>query len=300
MIKAKKLRKGQKIGIVAPASPVFEKEKIDIGVKILKEHGYDVVLGNSCFEKYGFIAGKDKIRAKDINDFFKNDEIDAIVCLRGGYGSIRILEMIDYNIIKDNPKIFCGYSDITALHLAIYKNTNLVTFHGPMISDISQGDEFTIKSFINCLSGKIKDESYSLKVLKGGNIEGRIFGGNLSIICSLIGTPYENNFKDKILFIEDIGEEPYRVDRMLQQLRLCGTFKNVKAIILGQFTDCSPKHEEKSLSFNQVIEDFFSNIKKPIYCGLLAGHDKNKITIPLNVNVKIIDGELYFNEEGVV
>ncbi|SKA86537.1 muramoyltetrapeptide carboxypeptidase [Caloramator quimbayensis] len=301
MIKPDRLKKGDKIGVVAPASPVFEKDKIDMGVKMLKEQGFDVVLGDSCFKKYGFLAGNDYIRAKDINDFFKNDEIDAIICLRGGYGSIRILDMIDYETIKNNPKIFCGYSDITAFHLAIYKYTSLITFHGPMICDIAEFDEFTIKSFIDCLSGNINDKSYSLGILRGKDkdVEGRIFGGNLSLICSLIGTPYENNYENKILFIEDIGEEPYKVDRMLNHLRLRGVFENIKAIILGQFTDCSPKDEEKSLSLNIVFEDFFSNIKVPVYYGLLAGHDKNKITIPLNTNIKIIGDKLYFIEEGV-
>lgn len=300
MIKPRKLKIGDKIGIIAPASPVFDKDKIERGVNILKEIGFNVALGNSCFQRYGFLAGDDKVRVNDINEFFMDKSIDAIICLRGGYGTIRILDMIDYEIIKNNPKIFCGYSDITALHLAIYKNTKLVTFHGPMVaSDISENDDFTIKNFIDCVTGNIKGKFYTLNAINKKDVEGRILGGNLSMICSLLGTAYENSFKDKILFIEDIDEKPYKIDRMLYQLKLCGIFDKVKAVILGQFTNCEDEDKDKSLSFNQVIYDFFSKIQLPIYFGFLAGHDKRKITIPLNLKIKIENNKLYFLEDGV-
>lgn len=298
MIKPKRLKIGDKIGVIAPASPVYDKERIEKGIDVLKKLGYEVILGESCFKQYGFLAGNDYVRIRDINEFFKNKDINAILCLRGGYGSIRIIDSIDYDIIKENPKIFCGYSDITAMHLAINKKTDLVTFHGPMLaSDIYEEDEFTIKNFIECLSKKIKGKTYKLNKIKGYNVEGRIFGGNLSIICSLLGTCYENNFKDKILFIEDIDEKPYKIDRMLYQLKLRGVFNKVKAVILGQFTNCDG--DEYSLSFNEVINEFFKNINIPVYYGLYAGHEKNKITIPLNVKVKIYNDILYFIEEGV-
>ncbi|QCX32327.1 LD-carboxypeptidase [Caloramator sp. E03] len=300
MIKPKKLKIGSKIGIIAPASPAYDKDSIERGVNILKEMGFDVVLGDSCFQRHGFLAGEDKIRVNDINKFFMDKSIDAIICLRGGYGTIRILDMIDYDVIRNNPKIFCGYSDITALHFAIFKNTKLVTFHGPMLaSDISENDDFTIKKFIECVTGNIKGKAYSLNAINQKDVEGRILGGNLSLICSLLGTAYENLFKDKILFIEDIDEEPYKIDRMLYQLKLCGVFNKVKAVILGQFTNCEAEDKDKSLSFNQVIFDFFSKIQLPIYYDFLVGHEKRKITIPLNVKVRIENNKLYFMEDGV-
>lgn len=301
MIKPKRLNINSTIGIIAPASPVFDSYSIEKGVEILKSLGYKVVLGESCYLKYGYLAGNDEARAKDVNKFFERRDIDAVICIRGGYGSMRILDLIDYGIISKHPKIFVGYSDITAVHFAINRYCKLVTFHGPMAaSDISDNDELSIKSLINCLAGKIKNESYKLDAINEGNISGRIIGGNLSLVCSLMGTKYEVNFKDKILFIEDIGEEPYRIDRMLQQLKLSGVLNKLKGVVLGQFTDCEAKEPDKSLSIDEVIKSFFAGINIPVYYNFPVGHDKSKITVPIGTKIKIQNNTLCFMEEGVI
>lgn len=225
MIKPKRLKLGDTIGVVAPASPTTE-EKLERVYRKLMQMGFNVVMGRSCFSKRGYLAGDDKTRAEDINKMFKNTEVDGIICLRGGYGSLRILDLLDYELIRTNPKVFVGYSDITALHIAINQISELVTFHGPMAANLIEDTcNFTLESLYNFILNEdfkpsIENLSRELVAINGGIAEGQIIGGNLSLIASTIGTPYEINTKGKILFIEEIGEEPYRIDRMLTQLRL--------------------------------------------------------------------------------
>lgn len=300
MKKPKRLRQGDTIGIIAPAGAVYIEQNIINGVKILENLGYKVILGKSCSLKYGYLAGEDLIRAEDFNGFFNNDDINAIICLRGGYGSARIIDKINYDIVKDKPKIFVGYSDITAIHSAISKKCEMVTFHGPMLaSDIAHNDMLSINSLINCLSGNLKEKSYSLIPINEGRIEGKIFGGNLSLICSLLKTKYEVDYEDKIVFLEEINEEPYSIDRMLQHLKLCGIFKKAKGVVLGQFTNCETEEKDKSFSLEYLLNEFFTKIDIPVYYGLPAGHESSKITLPLGVKIKIKNDIMYFTEEGV-
>jgi muramoyltetrapeptide carboxypeptidase len=300
MKKPRRLEMGDTIGVIAPAGAVYTEENIIKGVKVLENLGFKVVLGNSCSLKYGYLAGKDHFRVEDVNEFFLDKRINAIFCLRGGYGSARIIDEIDYEVIRNNPKIFLGYSDITALHSAIYKKCELITFHGPMVaSDIGSNDEYTITNMIDCLTGSLTKKHFDLNPLVKGDVKGEIIGGNLSLLCSLLKTNYEFDYCNKILFLEDIGEEPYSIDRMLQQLKLSGVFRKVKGVVLGQFTNCEPEDKEKSLSLKDLINEFFSSMKIPVYSGLPAGHDSSKITIPVGVKIKINENKMYFTEEGV-
>jgi muramoyltetrapeptide carboxypeptidase len=296
MIKPKALKFGDTLGVIAPASPTTE-ENVKKSYDSLVEMGFKVKMGKSCYGNYGYLAGPDGLRAGDINNMFKDKEVDGIICLRGGYGTPRILDLLDYDLIKNNPKIFIGYSDITALHIAITKISNLVTFHGPMLSsDLIGGfNDFSKRSLYNFIMegkfiGSIKNpKGEEIETINGGIAEGEIIGGNLSLIADTIGTPYEIDLKGKILFIEEIGEEPYQIDRMLTQLRLSGKLKEAEGIILGDFNNCVAKtlKYDDSLTLKQVIEDIIKPIERPTIANLRAGHCEPMVTLPFGVKAKL-------------
>lgn len=308
-MKAKKLLPGDTIGIVAPASPA-SLEDTEKAIKRLYDMGYSIKLGCSVTRSRGYLAGSDELRAEDINGMFADEEVKAIFCLRGGYGSQRILDKIDYRLIRENPKIFMGYSDITALHLAIYQRCNLVTFHGPMpASDMTEAlPAFTEGWLYKAIAedkpmGKLYNpKGYALHGLVGGCAKGPLTGGNLSLIASSLGTPYEIDTKNKLLFIEEIGEEPYRIDRMLNQLRLGGKLKDAAAIILCDFRDCQPRQPQKSLKLEEVFEDMLTDLKKPVLCGYKVGHCTPQITIPIGVEAMVDSSkkELILLEKAVI
>ena len=298
-MKPKRLEKGNTIGIIAPASPANSFNKVELTVKKLEELGFKIVLGDSCYKKHGFLSGEDEIRARDFNSFFGNKDIDAIFCLRGGYGSNRIADMVDYSLIKKNSKIFLGFSDITYLLNSIYKNSNLITFHGPMIAAGDFLNDFNFDFLMRVLQGNIQSIKLNLTPIVSGQAEGRVIGGNLSIIASMIGTKFEPKFDDNILIIEEVAEEPYKIDRLLYQLKFSNVFKRVKAVILGDFTDCEAKESDKSLSLKEVLIGFFSNLNIPVYWGANLGHGEKRMTIPIGINAMIKDDKLIFLEEGV-
>ena len=294
MIKPKALKLGDTIGIIAPASPTT-KEKVKKSCDKLNEMGFRVKIGKSVYERYGYLSGTDDIRAADINDMFEDKKVKGIICIRGGYGTPRILDLIDYEIINNNPKVFVGYSDITALHIAINQKSDLVTFHGPMVaSDMIEG--FSIFSRDNLLKSIMNKEPISkisnpegeeILTINGGIADGIIIGGNLSLIVDTIGTPYEINTMDKILFIEEIGEQPYNIDRMLNQLRLSGKLQEAKGIILGDFNNCETENPEENLILEQIINDQIKSIGKPTIYNLQAGHCNPMLTLPFGVKVRL-------------
>lgn len=307
-VKPAKLQKGSTIGIVAPAGPCYRKNEIANCVKAIEKLGFNVVPGNTVYMDKGYLAGEDFERARDINEFFMNQDIDGIICLRGGYGSQRILDKIDYDMIRRNPKVFIGYSDITAIHSALNRICGLVTFHGPIALNFCGMDEFTLNSFLNCVTsseplGEVKNPGNIGKIysLCSGEAAGQLVGGNLSLLSSSIGSPYEIDTRGKILFIEDVGEEPYRVDRMLTQLILSGKLSDCNGIVLGQWTKCEAVEPEKNLSLTEVLIDRLMPLGKPVLCNLACGHEKTKITIPLGVMSRISkDGRLFIEEGGVI
>lgn len=294
MIKPKALKPGDTIGVIAPASPTTE-ENVKTAYHKLEEMGFKVKMGKSPYEKYGYLSGKDNVRAEDINEMFKDKEINGIICMRGGYGTPRILDLIDYEAIRDNPKVFVGYSDITALHIAFTQISNLVTYHGPMVSSdiIGSFSDFSRDNLYKAIMGTEAIGTISnplgedIVTINGGIAEGTIIGGNLSLIVDTIGTPYEIDVKDKILFIEEVGEEPYNIDRMLNQLRLSGKLQEASGIILGDFNNCvSDKHDE-NLTLEQVIEDHIKPVGKPTIYNLQAGHCEPMITLPFGVKARL-------------
>jgi muramoyltetrapeptide carboxypeptidase len=296
IIKAEKIKPGDVVGIISPSSPVSSKDKLEAGVSYFEKRGYRVKVGKNAMKERGYLAGTDEERVEDIHNMFLDQEVKLIICLRGGYGASRLLDKIDYSIIKNNPKIFCGYSDITVLQNAFFKKTGLITFAGPMAGvdfykDIS---EFTEMSFWTTITS---NEPIILKFPKGENLgsftsgisDGRLIGGNLSVFSSLTGTDYLPDPEDKILFLEEIGEVPYRIDRMLNQLKLSGYLGKIKGVILGSFIDCTETDQQrKSLKLEEVLADYFiSNYHAPVVYNLNHGHIGNNLTIPIGLKVRI-------------
>jgi muramoyltetrapeptide carboxypeptidase len=217
-----------------------------------------------------------------------NKDIDGIICLRGGYGSMRILDMLDFDIIKDNPKPFIGYSDITALLVTFFQRAKMPTFHGPMGIDFAKGlNEFTKNSFISTVCGSTENmilsnpEDRPLRALCQGEAEGEIVGGNLSIVAATLGTPYEIDTRGKLLLLEDIDEKPYKVDKMLLQMRLAGKLEEAAGFILGDFRNCEETDAAKSLNLEEVFADYIIPLEKPTLANFSAGHCDSKITVPI-------------------
>lgn len=286
LIKPPFLKEGDTIAIIAPAGAVDE-EKILMASDYFKNAGYKVKLGKNLFKTFRCMAGTDEDRADDLNNAFGDDEINAIICARGGYGSIRLLNLIDFDLIKRNPKIFCGYSDITALSLMMLKYSGLVTFSGPMAqSDFANITEFTANSVFNVLKGA--DENYSpSKPYKEGNAKGIIWGGNLSTIVSLCGTDFIPE-EDFILFTEDLNEPLYKIDKMLSQLINIEQFrKNIKGIAFGEFLDTED-------GIDEILMETAEKLKVPAYGSFKFTHGADKQTIPVGANGCLQDGILSY------
>lgn len=309
MLKPKALRPGDKIGIIATSGPAAA-ENVKSAKMRLEDLGFRVELASGCFASHGYLAGKDELRADDLNKMFADKTIDGIICLRGGYGSTRILDKVDFDIIKANPKIFVGYSDVTALHIAINQISGLVTFHGPMASsDIAGGlDDFTRNEFLRAIM-EPKPMEYipnpqdiKIQTLVKGRACGIIIGGNLSLISATMGTRYEIDTEEKILFLEEIAEEPYRIDRMLTQLALAGKFDDASGIVLGDWNNCESKIYSDSLNLMEVFEDIIIPCGKPTIFNLKAGHCKPKVTLPFGVATLLDadEGKLVIKESAIV
>lgn len=310
IIKPKRLKPGDVIGVISPASSPDDLIKIENGVKYLEKLGYRIEVGKNVGKQTGYFAGTDSERLEDIHFMFKNKNVKAIFCIRGGFGSTRLLDKIDYKIIRNNPKIFVGYSDINALQMAFFTKCGLITFAGPMVAvdfaeEISQFTEETFWRIItsNKKIGRIKNPNKEkFYVLNKGRAQGRIIGGNLSIINSLIGTEYLPKMKDSILLLEEINEAPYRIDRMLNQLRILKILKSIRGIILGDFVKCIEYDpDKKTFSLNDVITDYFEGLKIPVIYNFRHGHLKEKITIPFGIRAVLNASKAFveINENAV-
>lgn len=285
-MKASVWKKGDTIGIVSPAGPI-KREELERGIKIVESLGLRVKLGKHVYEKYGYLAGTDADRAADLNDMFKDNEVKGIICSRGGYGSGRIVELLDYEVIKQKPKVLLGYSDITYLHTAIRQRTGLITFHGPMVaSDMGESDFAKLSYDLLQQFFVPQDVIYTtaispLEAIVHGEATGTLVGGNLSLLTSTLGTPDEIDTKGKLLLLEDVAEPPYKIDSMLNQLKHAGKLEQAEGILIGDFTDCEAKDPETSLSFDQVLVDYLTDLEKPVLKGFRIGHCNPNITVPL-------------------
>ena len=287
-IQSKFLEEKDKVILVAPAGAV-DKAGLDSAIRSLKRMGFIVEIGGSCTRRMGYLAGEDYLRAADIMQAFMDPSIAGIFCIKGGYGSQRILPMLNYELISANPKFFAGYSDITALHIAINQICGLITYHMPMPSKFEELDYYSEYRLNEMLHGKPSFIKYPRghmpKSLVAGSAEGILCGGNLSILSTSLGTPYEIDTKGKILFIEEVGEEPYRIDRMLIQLRLAKKFEDAAGVIFGSWTDCKAEEPEKSLSLMDILKGL--RLKIPAIYDFPCGHSLPTACLPLGAMLRM-------------
>jgi muramoyltetrapeptide carboxypeptidase len=292
----KPLKKGARIAVTAPASPASVGESSAFAKK-MKAAGFEVEFGDTVRKRkseFNYLSASDEARAEELMSFFKRDDIDCIFAARGGYGVMRILDMLDFDIIRKNPKIVIGYSDITALLLAIYKLTSIVCYHGPVASS-----DFNDFSYDNMAKQIIADKMTNtpleyksneyISITKGSS-SGRLIGGNLTMVAATLGTKYEIETKNSIIFLEETREEPYKIDRMLTQLKVAGKFDNCAGVVLGNFEYLKSKrnfYPGRSFSTMQVLKDRLGDLKAPVLFGVPFGHMKNKITLPLGGEAKI-------------
>ena len=278
-IRPPRLEDGARIGVVSP-SYWIDPARLERAVSVFEEQGYELVLGRSTGLKQDKFAGTPEERAADIMAMFTDDSIDAIVCARGGFGCLRILPLVDFDIIRTNPKIFVGYSDVTALLAAITRRSGLVTFHGPMVTPLAKAPAMTRRSLSAAITSDtpLKIAPAAGVALQDGRATGPVIGGNLATLCHLLGTPFEAKFENQILLLEDCGEAPYRIDRMLSQMKLAGSFKGIAGLILGSFKDCGNLDE-----IYRIFQDHFQDTNIPILAGFEVGHGRQNMTIPVGM-----------------
>jgi muramoyltetrapeptide carboxypeptidase len=310
-IKPARLKMGDTIGIVAPASPLYNKSDLVRGMKTLEEWGYKVIVGEHVNARNEYLAGTDEQRASDINSMFENDQVDAIFVTQGGYGSARLLRHINFDLIKKNPKIFIGYSDITAIHLAIQKLTGLVSFHGPGMAGFNPEElsDYRKNQLFKALLleepiGEIElaDKKKWINIINPGEARGEMIGGNLSLICSSLGTPYEIETEGKILFFEELDTEPWVIDHMLSHLFNAGKLQKAVGIVIGECKDCVPYTHHPgfpvTFSLEDLLEEYIKPLNIPAIYGLPLGHTKDLATIPLGVQgfLDATNGKLIIEE----
>ncbi|WP_342507424.1 LD-carboxypeptidase [Sporosarcina sp. FSL K6-2383] len=294
-IRPQRLQQGDTIGIIAPAGPPNQ-ERLNRSLAFLESLGLQWRFGNSVKNVNGYLAGTDDERLNDLHDMFADPAIKGIFCARGGYGSARFADKIDYQLMQENPKIFWGFSDITFLHTAMGLYSNLVTFHGPMLATNVAKESF------HELSAKMFQQLFEpmelhyteaiapLEIVSGGVAQGELVGGNLSLLASGIGTKFEVDTKGKLVLLEDVGVEPYGVDRLLNQLRMAGKLEDAAGFVVGDFADAMPKDQDESLTLDEVIDHYLRDLGKPVVKGFKIGHCEPHFAIPLGVEAKL-DGD---------
>lgn len=296
MVKPRAIEKGDAFGIVAPGGPVAPDELRD-GIELIKASGYSVILARNIFNINGYLAGDDRARLQGLHEMFLDARVKAIMCARGGYGSLRLLDKLDYGLVQKNPKVFIGYSDITALLLSFYRRTGLITFHGPVLREIcgnNQEDWLSLQRVISD-SGETKLDLSGSCIMRPGKAAGPLLGGNLSLVCHMVGTPFMPSLKGKVLFLEEKGEAPYRLDRMLTHLRLSGEFERVSGILLGSFVDCGDPSYLK-----EMFSEMFSCVGGPVVMGIPSGHGPENITIPIGIEAKVDTEKRLMTAAGAV
>ena len=314
IIKPKRLKKGDTLGVIAPSSSL-PPHVVERAIKNLEGLGFKLKIGKNCRNQRGYLAGTDAERLEVLHWAFSDPEVDAIWCIRGGYGATRLLPHIDYKLIKKHPKILIGYSDITALHVAIFQQTGLVTFHGPVgtsdqtdytkqhVLDVLMNPTYPYKVELSAENQAKTSNLFKTEVISAGKCRGQLIGGNLSLLSAMAGTPYAlRDLKGKILFMEDIDERPYRVDRMLVQMLQSHNFKELAGIGLGVFEGCNPKTDENSLSLMDTFKDLLGGLGIPVFYGLSFGHISNQFTLPVGIEAELDTegGTLTFLETGVL
>lgn len=317
LIRPKVLRAGDLVGVIAPGTAVPDPDRLALVEPTLKHFGLRAKLGRYVAQGSGHVSRSINERLDDLHAMFRDPDVAAVFCIRGGYGTMQLLDGIDYDLIRRHPKVFIGYSDITALHLAINARAGLVTFHGPIV--LSSFTDYTQQSFRQALfdtrpAGKLTNPpehnplrpAHPLRTIRAGTATGPLVGGNLSLVTALMGTPYEIETRGRILFLEDTGEEPYRIDRMLTQLRLAGKLQQAAGIVFGECTDCGPRDYQPSFAWDATLGEVLDNLlgaaRVPAFTGLTIGHTADQLTLPLGVNATLNADEqtLELKEAGVI
>lgn len=317
LLRARKLKPGDTVGLISPSTPVADPDLLQKAERTIKYFGWKLKWGRSVGKKAGYFGSAVADRVDDLHAMFRDPEVAAVFAIRGGYGSSQMLDRIDYDLIRRNPKVFVGYSDITAMHLAIHQKTGLVTFHSPV--PLSTFTEYSRKSFLKAINEAapigvqtnppetdLLRPSHTLRTIRPGKATGRLVGGNLTLISTLMGTPYEIDTRGAILFLEDVGEEPYRIDRMLTQLRLAGKFDQAAGVIFGECVDCGPSDYKPfvsaGFSLGEVVDALLGPLKIPVLFGLTIGHTDDQMTLPMGVQATLDAdaGTLEIRESAVV
>jgi len=292
-----RLEQGARIGLVTPGSSVTP-EQLNQAVAKFEKLGFATVYNDTVLSEHGYFAGPDRERADELMDMFIRKDVDAIWCVRGGYGSIRLLELLDYELIRQNPKIFMGYSDITALHTAIYQETGMVTYHGPV--GTSDFNRFSLKSMKNILMDPVENYScpykrekktrtnpeYDRYTISGGTAEGLLLGGNISVLDSIIGTPWEPDFQGRVVYLEEVGEKTYRLDKMIFHLLSATNLKEAAGIVMGACDECNV-NDKPTLSLRVALDELLKPLGIPVAYGLSFGHIKRMITIPNGIRARM-------------
>ncbi len=279
-----RLERGDTIGLPAPAGPIRDQEQFAAGVRLLKEMGFAVKFDRDIFRRDGYLAGDDARRAAEFNAMWADREVKAMLAVRGGYGSLRMVDGVDMELVRRHPKIIAGFSDITVLLCAIRRATGLVTFHGPTVSTLAAGSRESVEALFATLAAPRPPEPLRaprLEILAGGSARGRLLGGNLTNLVHLLGTPHELDWQGAIVFLEDVGEAPYRVDRLLTHLKAAGRLNGLAGLLLGSFTDCGATES----IWQRVLEIVGDAI--PVWANLPVGHGPDNHTLPLGVTVEM-------------
>jgi len=277
------LKPGDTIGIAAPASP-FKKELFEKGIKTLESLGFHLSVPDEIFHRENYLGGSDTRRARTLNRLFADPDIKGIVCARGGYGAMRVLRFLDFASIRENPKMVVGFSDVSALLWALYRRCGLVTCHGPTVTTLAAADDATLRALTAVLfqDHPVKMHPRSGRTLQGGTAEGPVVGGNLTTLCHLTGTEDAPDFSGCILLLEDRGEAPYRIDRMLTQMRLAGCLKGVAGVVLGSFEACGRVDE-----VDRIVGEIFGESHIPVLAGFDVGHGKTNLAVPLGAEAML-------------
>lgn len=300
IIKPRKLEKGQTIGVVAPSSPPRQAEQIDQWLARIEELGFGVKRGQHLYDRHGYLAGRDEDRAADVNRMFADDTVDAIICLRSGYGSARTLPYLDYELIRSNPKLIIGFSDLTALITAIHGKSGLITFHGPEAEDELILKPYALPEFTkvvmagqaNITLGDLPPAPSSTEAEQNrkqlikyvpGTARGQLLGGNINTLVRLLGTPYEPDFRGKLLFLETYGQDTYALGGFLHHLWLAGKLQQVAGVIFGQFEEC----EEIGFTLHEVLAEWCIALHIPALYGLMIGHMAEQATIPIGCEAEL-------------
>ena len=293
------LNPGDTVALVSPSKATDEALDLQIAQEVMQALGFKVKTGQHLASRRGHLAGTDAERAGDLNAMFADPQVKAIICLRGGSGAARLLPLLDYDLIRRNPKVLLGYSDITALHNAIHAQTGLVTFHGPNGTgswNAFNADQFRrvffnreLMQYQNVIDakGELAQRQNRTITLSGGKAQGELIGGNLTVLTALAGSPYLPKFDGKILFLEDVGEAPYRIDRMLSTLKLMGALDRISGFIFGECTDCDPEGGFGWLTMDQIFEDHIKPLKIPAYRGAMIGHIRQQFIVPVGGKVEM-------------